>query len=200
MRIFLPTRDVGLSGARTPAGFARDESRQQVGAVLPPAGEALVLSEGSEGTLLQLGCDDGRNLPRDDVLTGVDLDLVGARVGALVSDVANRGRSPPPARFALAGSVAPSWRGYAEIVQALRLRVEGRPRCDVLEYLRDDLRLFGHHHERAGLADGESVGDDPRLPPVAVRPMKPISCSLPDACALELGETGEHLEVKPPRG
>jgi hypothetical protein len=101
-----------------------------------------------------------------------------------------------PGYFQLRGS--PTRREHAQIVQACGLAVECAAGGHALEYLSDDLGLFGHNLEVSVLVGEVSEGSPPHVTALPVLPVEPVARSLLDSRALELGKGAEHLKQEPP--
>src|SRR5215207_8894801 len=153
----------GLPCKSIAARRALDEPGEEVLAVSLAVGAAIVLGEHCFGPLMQVWVHYGRNLTLYVVLAAVNLHHVDAGVGGLVDDVGDGGGRPASTRLALAGPVAPSRRGNAEVVEALCLPVERGALCDVSGDLPNDGRFFRYDLQPGILIETVAVGDAPHV-------------------------------------
>src|SRR5215218_33204 len=192
----------GTGGGSTPVGPAAtgtlDEPREEIVAVRPPSGEALVLLQAHKRLVAKRRLHYGRDLTFD-LLSALYLHHVRARVCPLLDHFPHGCVAPGGSVLARLASVAVPGRGLTLVVKALRLRVEGGAAGDVGDYLPHYAGLLLHDHEGAVGRYVVAVGDSSHVPAAPVSPVEPCPGPLPDGLALVLCKRGEHLEDEPSR-
>src|SRR5215217_9383475 len=132
---------------------ALDEPRKEIAAVGWTSTLALILGEAGVCLLLELCGDHGQALPLHAALAARDPYPVRPAVGAQVDQLAEGTGTPPRRVLARPPPVLPAGAGHPEVVEPLRLLVEGGAPGDVGEDLAIDGRFLLHDYEAAVLGD-----------------------------------------------